>query len=100
MLKLKFLILFIVFIQVVPTFIDIIEKRLLDNSSKKKCYAYDGKFIKIETTAQCIERNSFLPKDDKGSKCCSFIGNPDPLFVLKKTYGENWKKIYAPKKWI
>jgi len=63
------LILFIDFIQVVPTYIDIFEDRLLEDPSEKKCSTSDGKYIKIETTAQCIERNSFLQKDDNGSKC-------------------------------
>jgi len=95
MLKLKFLIFFIVFIQVVPNIIDLVAEQLIEGTLENKCTTSDGKTLKIETTAQCIERNSFLPKDDIGSKCCSITFNPDPLVILKKIYGENWKKIIA-----
>ena len=97
MLKLKFLILFIVFIQVIPTYIDILEAKIFEDITDKKCSVSDGKFMRKENTAQCIERNPFLAKEDNGSKCCFLIGNPDPIVVLKKIYGENWKKIYAQK---
>ena len=98
MLKLKFLILFIVFIQAVSNIIDFIAEQLIEGTPENKCIKSDGKTLKIETTAQCIERNSFLPRNDIGSKCCSFTGNPDPLVILKKMYGENWKKIIAQAK--
>ena len=87
MLKLKFLILFIFFILVASNFIDALEKKI-DNLEENKCSK-----SKIETAAQCFERNSFLPKDDNGSKCCFYIGKIDSLVILKKRYGENWKKI-------
>jgi len=97
MLKLKFLIFFIVFIQVVPTYIDILEAKIFEDITDKKCSVHNGKFMRKENTAQCIERNPFLAKEDNGSKCCILIGNPDPIVGLKKIYGENWKKIYAQK---
>ena len=97
MIKLKFLILFIAFIQVVPSYIDIMEAKLLENISDKKCSVRDGKFMRKENTAQCIERNPFLAKEDNGSKCCFLTYNPDPIVILKKEYGENWKKIFAQK---
>ena len=99
MLKLKFLILFIFFIQVVPNFIDIFEKEIVGyvDLSKDKCTNSDGKSLIIDTAAQCIERNAFLPKDDNGSKCCFYIFKPDPLVILKKTLGDNWKKYISIK---
>jgi len=96
MLKLKVLILFIFFIQVVPNFVDFFEKQI-DGLIENKCTEDNRHFLEIETAAQCVERNSFLPKDDNGSKCCSFSGKIDPLFDLKKAYRENWKKIIAQK---
>ena len=95
MLKLKFVILFIFFIQVVPNFLDLYEKEL-DGLYTNKCLHENGKFFEIKTAAQCLERNSFL-KDDNGSKCCSFHGKLDPIFLSKKIYGENWKKIISQK---
>ena len=88
-MKLKFLILFIFFIQVVPNFIDYLEKDI-DGLAENKCKSNDKK---IETASQCVALNSFLPKDDNGSKCCFYIGKIDSLVILKKTYGEKWKKI-------
>ena len=38
-----------------------------------------------------------MPKDDNGSKCYFYIGKPDPIVILKKSYGENWKKVIAQK---
>jgi len=90
MFKLKFLILFIIFIQVVPNFIDYLEKDL-DGLAENKCIKLNDK--RIDTAAQCVERNSILPKDDIGSKCCFISGNIDSVVILKKAYGENWKKI-------
>ena len=98
MFKLKFLILFIVFIQAVPNIIDFIAEQLIEGTQENKCLKSDGKTLKIEATAQCIERNSFLPRNDIGSKYCSITFNPDPLVILKKMYGENWKKIIAQAK--
>ena len=89
---------FIVFIQAVPNIIDLMGEQLVEGTAENKCTKSDGKTLKIETTAQCIERSSFLPRNDIGSKCCSLTFNPDPLFILKKTYGENWKKIIAQAK--
>ena len=94
MAKLKFLILFIFFIQVVPNFLDLLEKGL-DDLDVNKCILSNDKPLNIETSAQCVERNAFLPKEDDGSKCCFFSGKIDPLFSYKKEYGENWKKIIA-----
>ena len=96
MLKLKFLILLIIFIQVVPNFIDNLEKEI-EGLNENKCTKSNGKSLEIETSTQCFERNSFLPKDDNGSKCCFYIGRPDLIVILKKSYGENWKKIIAQK---
>ena len=92
MLKLRFLILFIFFNQVIPNFLDYLEKQV-DGLLENKCTEEDGKSLIIDNTGQCIERNSFLPKDDIGSKCCSFNGKIDSLIPFKKLYGENWKKI-------
>ncbi len=64
MFKLKFLILFIIVIQVVPNFIDYLEKEL-DGLAENKCIKLNDK--RIDTAAQCVERNSILPKDDIGS---------------------------------
>ena len=94
MLKLKFLILFIFFIQVIPKFIDLIESEL-EGIYINKCDEYDGKYLEIKTAAQCAERNSFLPKEDYGSKCCFYTTQNDPIFSFKQQYGENWKKIVA-----
>ena len=93
--KLKFLILFIFFIQVIPKILDLYEK-ILDGSFTNKCENENGKFLDIKTADQCLARNSIL-KDDNGSKCCSFNGKVDPLIPLKKIYGENWKKIISQK---
>jgi len=95
MLKLKFLILFIAFIQVVPDFINILESKflLLEDLSEKKWQMSDGKYIKIENTTQCIKRNPILVMDDNGSKCCFVISNLDPFITLKKLYGEIGKKF-------
>ena len=96
MLKLKFLILFIFFIQVVPNFVDLYEKDL-DGLLENKCNQENGRFLKIETAAQCFERNSLLSKYDNDSKCWFYISKIDPIAILKKFYGENWKKIFALK---
>ena len=93
--KLKFLILFIFFIQVVPNFLDLFEKEL-DGLYTNKCENENGKSLNIKTADQCVAKNSFL-KDDIGSKCCSFNGKIDPLINFKKIYGENWKKIISQK---
>jgi hypothetical protein len=95
--KLKFLILFIFFIQVVPNFLDMLEKEL-DGLSDNKCIRSNDKPFYIETSAQCVKRNAFLSKEDNGSKCCFYSGKIDPLFFYKKQYGENWKKIIAQSK--
>ena len=97
MAKLKFLILFIFFIQVVPNFLDLLEKGL-DDLDVNKCILSNDKPLHIETSAQCVERNAFLPKEDDGSKCCFYSGKLDPLLSYKKQYGENWKKIIAQSK--
>ena len=99
MLKLKFLILFIFFIQVVPNFIELFENEIVGyvSLSEDKCTNSDGKSLIIDTATQCVERNTFLPKDDNGSKCCFYIFKLDPLVSLKKTLGENWKKIISMK---
>ena len=97
MAKLKFLILFIFFIQVIPNLVDIFEKAL-DGFIMDKCTRSNDKPLHIETSAQCVERNAFLPKEDDGSKCCFYSGKLDPLFSYKKQYGENWKKIIAQNK--
>ena len=97
MAKLKFLILFIFFIQVIPNLVDLIEKEL-DDPFMDKCTRSNDKHLYIETSAQCVERNAFLPKEDDGSKCCFYSGKLDPLFSYKKQYGENWKKIIAQNK--
>ena len=95
MAKLKFLILFIFFIQVIPNYLDILEKGL-DGLHLDKCFS--DKPLYTETSAQCVERNAFLPKEDDGSKCCFYSAKIDPLFLYKKEYGENWKKIIAQSK--
>ena len=97
MAKLKFLILFIFFIQVVPNFLDMLEKEL-DGLLVNKCTRSNNKPLYIETSAQCVGRNAFLPKEDDGSKCCFYSGKIDPLVFYKKQYGENWKKIIAQNK--
>jgi hypothetical protein len=97
MAKLKFLILFIFFIQVVPNFVDLLEKEL-DGLLVNKCTGSGGNYLNIETSAQCVERNAFLPKEDDGSKCCFYSAKIDPILSYKKKYGENWKKIYAENK--
>jgi len=97
--KLQFLILFIFFIQVAPNFIDLFEKEIVGfvDLSEDKCTISDGKSLIIDTATQCVERNSFLPKDDNGSKCCFYSIKLDPLVNLKKNLGENWKKIISIK---
>ena len=55
----------------------------------------NGNFERVETAAQCVKRNSFLSKGDNGSKCCFFSEKTDPIFLYKKRYGENWKKIVS-----
>ena len=85
---------FIFFIQVVPNFVDVLEKDL-DGLLVNKCIKSNNKTLNIETSAQCVERNAFLSKEDDGSKCCFYSGKLDPLFSYKKQYGENWKKIIA-----
>ena len=99
MSKLQFLILFIFFIQVAPNFIDLFEKEIVGfvDLSEDKCTISDGKSLIIDTATQCVERNSFLPKDDNGSKCCFYSIKLDPLVNLKKNLGENWKKIISIK---
>ena len=92
--KLKFLILFIFFIQVVPNFLDMLEKEL-DGLSYNQCIKSNGKSLYIETSDQCVKRNAFLSKEGDGSKCCFYSGKIDTLFFYKKQYGENWKKIIA-----
>ena len=92
--KLKFLILFIFFIQVAPNFLDMLEKEL-DGVSDNKCIKSNDKPFYIETSAQCVKRNAFLSKEGDDSKCCFYSGKIDPLFFYKKQYGENWKKIIA-----
>jgi len=94
--KLKFLILFIFFIQVIPKILDLYEK-ILDGSFTNKCENENGKFLDIKTADQCLARNSFL-KDDNSSKCCSFNLKRDPLINFKQMYGENWKKIISQTK--
>ena len=97
MLKFKFLIIFIFFIQVAPNIIDLLENEV-DGLYENKCTKSNNKTLNIETAAQCIERKSFLPKEDNGSKCCFLSGKMDELFIYKKNYGENWKKIIAQSK--
>ena len=96
MLKLKFLILLIFFIQVFSNFLDILEEDM-DGLYKNKCTISNDKPLIIKDSAQCVERNSFLPKEDNDSKCCFLSGSLDPLFPFQKLYGENWKKIVAQK---
>ena len=62
MLKLKFFILFIAFIQVVPTYIDILEARLLDDPPEEKCYTSDGKYIKMETKLNVLKEIPFYKR--------------------------------------
>ena len=90
---------FIFFIQVAPDFIDLFEKEIVGyvDLSEDKCTTSDGKSLIIDTATQCVERNSFLPMDDNGSKCCFYSFKPDPLVNLKKNLGENWKKIISIK---
>ena len=92
MIKLQFLILFIVFIHAVPKFIDFFESQI-DGTFEDKCNKYDE--ISLNTEDKCIERNSFLPKEEYGSKCCFFTLKQDPIISYKSRYGENWKKIVA-----
>ena len=94
MLKLKFLILFNFIIQVIPTFIDLLENKL-DGIYSNKCDEYDGKHLEIKTVDKCLERNQFLSKEDYGSQCCFYTIKVDPIFLFKKKYGENWKKNFA-----
>ena len=91
--KLKFLILFIFFIQVVPNIVDLIEKQLDGLLTLDKCILFNNTYLDIQTPAQCVERNAFLPKEDDGSKCCFYSCNMDPIIMYKKEYGENWKNI-------
>ena len=93
MAKLKFLILFIVFIQVVPNLVDLLEKEL-DGLIVDKC-SIDDNYLYIKTSAECVKRNAFIPKEDDGSKCCFYSSKFDPLVSYKGRYGENWKKIFA-----
>jgi len=90
--KLKFLILFIFFIQVVPNFLDMLEKEL-DGLSYNQCIKSNGKSLYIETSAQCVKRNAFLSKEDDGSKCCFYSGKIDPLFFYKKNMEKIGKKL-------
>ena len=94
--KLKFLILFIFFIQVVPNIVDLMEKDI-DGLFVDKCNIFNDTYLNIQTSAQCVERNSFLPKEDDGSKCCFYSCNIDPVKIYKRQYGENWKTIIAEK---
>ena len=97
MLKFKFLIPFISFIQVVPNFLDILQNEI-DGLVDRKCSKPSDKSSYIETAAECVERNSFLSKEDNGSKCCFYYSKIDPLYDYKREYGENWKKIVAQSK--
>ena len=94
MLKFKFLISFISFIQVVPNILDMWEN-YLDDLNYNKCSKSSDKPLDIKNATQCVERNSFLSKEDNGSKCCFFSSIKDPIYHYKKKYGENWKKIVA-----
>ena len=68
---------------------------MIDGLDVNKCTKSNDKPLIIETSAQCAERNAFLPKEDDGSKCCFFSAKIDPIFSYKKLYGENWKKIIS-----
>ena len=92
MFKFKYLILFISFIQVVPNFLDILQNEL-DGVVERKCSKPDDKSSYIDTAAECVERNSFLSKEDNGSKCCFYYSKIDPLFDYKRKYGEIGKKL-------
>ena len=97
MLKFKFLISFISFIQVVPNILDMWEN-YLDGLNDNKCSKSSHKPLYIKNATQCVERNSFLSKEDNGSKCCFISSIKDPIYHYKKKYGENWKKIVAQSK--
>jgi len=56
--KLKFLILFIFFIQVVPNFLDLYEKEL-DGLNINKCENENGKFLGIKTADNVLQEIPF-----------------------------------------
>jgi len=90
MLKLKFLILIIYFIQVVSNVIDFFFENDYNSPGDKLCSNSMPDKVK-----QCVKGNSFLSNEDIGSKCCLYSYKLDPLFIYKKAFGENWKKIIA-----
>ena len=94
MFKLKFLVLFTIFIQIVPSLIDLVENDLY-TSEMIKCADFMALLFKMETAEKCFARNSLLSKEKNGLKCCFYSFKKDPIADFKKKYGENWKKIVA-----
>jgi len=93
MFKLKLLILFVFFIQVVPNIVDLQENEFYEKESLK-CVDIMSLITKTDTADKCLARSSLLTKGN-GNKCCFFTFKKDPIDYYKKLYGENWKKIVA-----
>ena len=92
MMKLKFLIFFIIFIQAVPTLLDHYLNGQISEEDASKC-SNKNKTMK-ETTAECIAKSSLIqPKGKYDSKCCKVTTINDPIAILKEKYKKNWKKI-------
>jgi len=94
--KLKFLILFIFFVQAVPNILDVFQSNLYI-SETKKCSEIINVSSKDELKGVCISRTSKLLKGNNDSKCCFYTIRLDPVLDYKEQYGDNWKKIAAQK---
>ena len=94
MFNLKFLVFFTIFIQIVPSMIDLVENDLY-TSEMIKCVDFMALLFKMETAEKCLARNSLLSKEKNEFKCCFYSFKKDPMADFKKKYGENWKKIVA-----
>lgn len=94
MLRLKFLIFFIIFIQAAPTILDHYLNGQLSELDASKCLSQNR--TKKETTAECIAKSSLIqPKGEYDPRCCKITFISDPVAFLKEKYKENWKKIIS-----
>ena len=96
MLKLKFLFLFIFFIQVAPNLLNI-ENNDLISSEQIKCIDIMSQISGTDSADKCVARSSLLSKGHNGT-CCFYSFKIDPIVEYKKKYRENWKKIVAQSK--
>ena len=96
MLKLKFLFLFIFFIQAAPNLLNT-ENTELYSLEQIKCIDFMSQISQTEEADKCVARSSLLSKGINGT-CCFYSFKLDPILDYKKKYKENWKKIAAQSK--